>query len=409
MKRREFLASLAGTMLLAAPAVATKKNMRYDVAVIGLGGMGSAVVYHLAKRKVKVCGIEQFGIAHAEGGSHGETRIIRKAYFEHPDYIPLLHRAYELWKEIESETGQKILVQNGLIMAGPASDPNIQGTLQCYEKYPDLPREILSADDAKHRFPQFALRESDTVIYDPIGGSLMVEKAIQTYLSAAQQRGATLYFNEAVKEWKPHRNGFEIQTARQKIYAKTLVLTTGAWLKPLLAELKVKIDIWRKCLFWYRASSLAAARRLSEQDFTNEKMPNFYMATDAGAFYGLASASVRGVKIGEHVRNESVATPQDTKRPIEARDEAPFLTFLQTVFSCTAPERTAAATCMYDVSPDGNFIIDEHPNYKGLFFAGGFSGHGYKFASLMGEVLADLALNGRTAHPIGFLRLSRFA
>lgn len=399
---------LGSTLLLPTSSTVGKKP-RYDVAVIGLGGMGSAVAYQLAKRKVKVCGIEQFGIAHQEGGSHGETRIIRKAYFEHPDYIPLLNRAYELWRAFEAESGQTLFVQNGLVMAGPIEDPNIKGTLQCYEKYPSLPHEILSVAEAQKRFPQFAFRDGDTIIYDPIGGSLLVEKAIQTYIDVARKSGATLFFNEPLQAWKPHREGFEIQTQRQKIYAKQLILTTGAWLKPLLAELNIKLDIWRKCLFWYRSSSLATARKLSEHDFSNEKMPNFYMATALGAFYGLAAASARGVKIGEHIRNESVATPRDTKRPIDSNDELPFLTFIQTAFSCSTPERSAAATCMYDMSPDGNFIIDEHPNYKGLFFAGGLSGHGYKFASLIGEIMAELTLEGRTSQPINFLRLSRFS
>jgi sarcosine oxidase len=408
MKRREFLSALLGSMFLPYFPLRLKSKFVYDVAVIGLGGMGSAAVYHLSKRGVNVCGIEQFGLAHQEGGSHGETRIIRKAYFEHPDYIPLLHRTYDLWHALEKETGRRLFVQNGLIMAGPLSDPNIKGTLQCYEQYADLPREILSFESAQQRFPQFVFREGDTVIYDPIGGSLLVEEAIKTFIAEAQHAGATLFFNEPTLSWKTHRNGFEIRTTRQTIYAKHLILTTGAWLKPLMAELHVPIDIWRKCLFWYRSTSLAEARHLSEHDFSNAVMPNFYIATPNGAFYGLAGASARGVKLGEHVRHDSVPTPQATKRPIDANDESPFLGFIQNVFSCTRPERTAAATCMYDVSPDGNFIIDEHPNYKGLFFAGGFSGHGYKFAPLIGEVLTDLCLDGQTKHPINFLRLQRF-
>jgi len=371
---------------------------KYDIAVLGVGGMGSATLYTLAKRGLNVCGIEQFGVAHDRGSSHGETRLIRKAYFEHPDYIPLLNRAYDLWHEFEKKAGEKLFVENGLIVAGKPDSEVIKGLDLCYEKH-NLPHEKLTVNEARKRFPQFHLPEDFIIYFDPIAGFLYVEKSVEKFAELGQKNGATLYTNEKVLTWQANKNHISITTDRRKIAAGKLIITSGAWANREMLSLGIDFDIWRKVLFWYDSPEIA--------NYKLDGFPNFYVELDFGSFYGFPAVNEMGLKIGEHEIPGISSLPDEVRRTLQPSDEPVILQFIEKVFPRFQPVRTNFTVCMYTITPDFNFILDVHPEYENVIIGAGFSGHGFKFAPVIGEILADLAIDGSTSHPIEFLRVNR--
>ena len=371
----------------------------YDVIVLGLGGMGSAALYHLAKRGVRVCGVEQFGIAHDMGSSHGSTRMIRKAYFEHPDYIPLVERAYTLWRELEAESGAELLVESGLLLSGKPKSGLIQGLETCYRVH-ELPHERFDAAEAMRRYPQFTLPEDHVAYWDPVGGYLRVEGCVDKHVQCAQKHGADVLIHEDVVGWRSDKDGVSITTTKREMHAKKLVLTAGAWTTPSFVELLVPMRIQRKLQFWYTSPNIAEYRRGS--------FPSFYVDTDFGGFYGTPSFNDLGIKIAEHTGGDRVEDPDQLDRGLHSRDEANVKEFIGSVLLQFQPERTKFSVCMYSMTADEHFLVDRHPRHANVVLAGGFSGHGFKFSSVIGETLADLTMEGATKNPIGFLGLGRF-
>jgi sarcosine oxidase len=372
----------------------------YDAVVVGLGGMGSAALYHLARRGVRCCGIEQYGIAHSRGSSHGEARIIRKAYFEHPDYLPLLERAYGLWHELEEQSGTRLLVQCGLLLAAPAGSATLEGLERCYRTH-DLPHERLQAGEACARYPQFKLDDSQQCFFDPQGGYLHVEACVQQHLALARDAGAVVRLDEPVQGWDSLRGVSRVLTANGVIEAKRIILTAGPWSGQVVRDLGIPLQILRKVQLWYDTPNLA--------DYRLGAFPAYFVETPYGGFYGFPAIGTLGIKVAEHTGGDPVMDPGRLKRDLRPDDETKILRFLSETFPGLQPRRTRHSVCMYTMSPDENFIIDRHPQYEDVVFAAGFSGHGFKFASVVGEILADLATEGTTRHPIGFLRAGRFA
>ncbi|MDZ4860600.1 MAG: N-methyl-L-tryptophan oxidase [Candidatus Hydrogenedentes bacterium] len=371
----------------------------YDVIVLGLGGMGSATLYHLAKRGVRVCGVEQFGIAHDKGSSHGATRMIRKAYFEHPDYVPLVEKAYGLWRELELESGAELLVQSGLLLSGKPGSGFIRGLETCYRVHP-LPHERIDAAEAMNRHPQFRLPDDHAVYWDPDGGYLRVEGCVDKHVQMAQKHGADVLIHEDVLGWRSDANGVSITTTKRELHAAKLVLTAGAWTTPSFVELLVPLRVLRKVQFWYTSPNITEFRRGA--------CPGYFIETDYGSFYGFPTINDQGMKVSEHSGGEPVEDPDELDRGLHAHDEDGVLRFITDVFPSVQPSRTRFSVCMYSMTADEHFIIDRHPRHPNVVIAGGFSGHGFKFASVIGEILADLTMQGSTPHPIGFLGLGRF-
>jgi len=374
-----------------------KRGEHYDCVVLGLGGMGSATLYTLAKRGVKACGIEQFGIAHDRGSSHGETRIIRKAYFEHPNYIPLLNRAYELWEELERITGEKLFVKCPIIVAGKPKAEAIKGLELCYNRH-DLPHQRWTAEEARKRYPQFRLPDDFVVYFDPVAGFLYPEKCVQTHVKLAQKLGATIYTGERIISWNEDNNGVHIKTERREIISEKLVVTAGAWAIRELASLKLPLQIWRKVVFWYNSSNVA--------EFERERFPIFYVESDDGGFYGFPVINASGLKVAEHTTPQPIPDPDLITRDLQPDDEPRVRQFLRAFLPQFHPRRTKFSVCMYTMTPDGNFIIDHHPHHPNVVLAAGFSGHGFKFATLVGEILSDFVTLGKSPHPIDFLRIN---
>lgn len=373
---------------------------RYDVVVAGVGGMGSAALYHLARRGVRVCAVERFGIAHDRGSSHGDTRIIRKAYMEHPDYVPLLHRAYALWEELEAEEAGELLARVGLLVAGDPNAEAMQGQAACYQAH-DLPHESLDAAAIAARYPSLALPAEWSGFYDPLGGFLRVEEGVRRHVALAQKHGAQLYPGEAMLSWRREGDGVVVETERRRLLATRLVLTVGAWAVPELCRLGVAAQVVRKVQLWYQGRGV--------EQYARGAFPCFFMADGAHYFYGFPAEVPWGLKVAEHnVSHDPVADPLQLNRALTAGDQRAVLDFLARFFPALQPVLSKYAACMYSLTPDKHFVLDVHPECPAVVLGAGFSGHGFKFAPVVGEILAELALEDDTNHPIEFLRLSRF-
>jgi len=376
----------------------------YDVVVVGAGGMGSAAIYHLAQCGISVCGIDRFNFVHDRGSSHGETRIIRKAYLEHPDYVPLLDRAYELWGELEAESEAELFTRCGLLALGHGASRVIRGQEACYAEH-DLPHEVLGEDELRRRYPALAVGEGWRAYYDPLGGFLRVEDCVEKHLDLAQKHGATLYAGERVLGWESVGDGVRIETDKRQIAAGRLVLTTGPWATPELRSLGIKTQVVRKVLFWYEGEGV--------EQYAVERLPCFLVGEDdtENTFYGFPAMEPWGLKVADHnvMMHKVVEDPLELNRTLEADDEAPVRRFVERFFPRLRARRSRHAVCMYTMTPDEHFVVDKHPEHAAVVLAAGFSGHGFKFSSVMGEILAELALEGKTRQPIDFLRAGRFA
>ena len=366
-----------------------------DVIVLGLGGMGSSACFHLAKRGLSVLGIEQYDLGHALGSSHGQTRIIRKAYFESPDYVPLLNRAYELWRELETTVDRTLYHETGLLYLAPEKSTLYQGILESSRLH-GIPIQELSTSEAGRRYPAFNIAEGLTAVLEPEAGYLEVENCIFSHAEAAAQLGARLRFRETVQSWTSSGSSVRVVTDSGTYEAGRLVICAGAWSSLLLEEAKLPLRILRKTLFWYPGGENLGS------------LPCFLFLMPYGNFYGFPWIAGQGLKIAQHSGGLEIRDPGLLDRNLSDIDYQETRRFMTDVFPGLARERPTGAVCMYTVSPDENFIIDQAPGYPNVVFGAGFSGHGFKFASVIGEILSQLAIDGKTPHPVDFLRMKRF-
>ena len=379
---------------------------RFDSIVIGTGGMGAAALMHLAARGARVCGLDRFPPGHDRGSSHGQTRLIRLAYFEHPDYVPLLRRAYELWHELETVAGRPLLVESGLLMAGPPDGEVLAGAVASAAIH-SLPIERMTSREAMARWPSIRLPEEWAAVHEARGGYLFVEDCVRAHAAEAVRLGARIETGAAVRGWRTvgpagGHGHVVVETDRGSYAADTLVVTAGAWAADLLQLPWVPLRVLRKSLFWYQPE--AAVRR----DHAAGSLPCFAFDTPTGFFYGFPAIDDRGVKIAEHTGGTPVADPLAVDREIDAGERMRVEAALAAHLPGVCGPLTEHAACLYTMSPDGHFVVGLHPQHARVAIGAGFSGHGFKFASVMGEILADLAVDGKTAHPIGFLSPERF-
>ena len=374
---------------------------RFDTIIVGVGGMGSATAYHLARRGQRVLGLEQFNIPHDQGSSHGETRIIRLPYYEDSSYVMLLLRAYELWREIQRTSGQHLLHLCGSVDAGPADSWVFKGALQSAMEY-ELPHEVLTGKELKERFPGYNLPQDSLALFQPEGGFLTPERAILAYVFGAQALGAEIHGQEPVLRWEAlgQGEGVRIHTTRAVYEADSLVITAGAWNDQQLRFLNGLAVPERQALAWFQPLKPAL--------YQPESFPVFNLLVDEGRFYGFPVYGIPGFKIGlYHHFNET--------GPADAIDKGVYWEDEEALRACTAkyfpdaagPTMTLKA-CMFTNAPDGHFIIDLHPQYPQVAYASACTGHGYKFASVIGEIMADLAQHRRSRHNIEPFTANRF-
>ena len=375
--------------------------MELDVIVIGIGGMGSAAAWQLARRGKRVLGLERFDIPHTMGSSHGVTRIIRLPYYEDPRYVPLLRRAYELWREIESASREQLLVTTGSIDAGPEDGDLFQGALASARLH-HLNHEVLNGAELAERYPAYRFPREHRAVYQPDGGFIASERAIVAHVRAAQSLGAEIHARERVLEWEPvDADRVRVVTDKSRYTAARLVLTAGAWIGELAAPLRQIAVPERQVLAWLHPKR--------PEFFEPTRFPVFNVAVDEGRYYGLPIYEVPGFKFGRyHHRGETVTSPDDLRREPDAADEQLLRQFAERYFPEGCGPTMALRTCMFTNTPDEHFVIDQHPMYPQVILASPCSGHGYKFCSVIGEIVADLASGaGETRHEIDFLKLSR--
>ncbi|MDX1948056.1 MAG: N-methyl-L-tryptophan oxidase [Pirellulaceae bacterium] len=372
----------------------------FDVIVLGTGGVGSAAAYHLARRGARVLGLDRFPGGHDRGSSHGQTRIIRQAYFEHSDYVPLLIEAYRLWRELEQSSGETLLRQVGLLQVGPAGGAVIGGVLASAKQH-GLAVESLAAGEIERRWPGFRVPEQLVGVLEPAAGYLHVERCVLAHLAAAQEQGADLRFGSAARSWRGDGGGVTVETEDgQRYSAAKLVVTAGPWASQVLAGLGVPLVVRRKHLYWFPAGDSAYQ--------ADKGYPTFLFELPHGVFYGFPKIDDLGLKVAEHSGGAAVADPLTDPRAFDAGDLARVEGFLAAHLPRVGRPHTCRGVCFYTMSPDEHFLVDQLPGHDNVVFAAGLSGHGFKFTSVLGPALADLALDGQTRLPIGFLGVGRF-
>lgn len=386
----------------------------YEAIVVGVGSMGAATAYYLAKEGAKVLALEQFELVHEQGSHAGQSRLIRKAYAEHPDYVPLLERAYQNWRNFEQHTGAHFFNQTGIAYFGKPDAPFLED-IRSSASIHGLSIEALAQEQAQKRFPCFDLPSHHQAIWEPSAGFVTPEKAIAAFVRQAQALGAHLHENETVLAWHTKGTQIEVVTNQATYITEKLIITAGAYAQKLLPQLQDKLKITRQLLTWVKPGKNFDEKELPCWMYTVDDMP--------GSFYGFPQLSpdwlggkttqVMGVKIAYHVPGQPVNScdlPLAENPTLIAQEKQRLREFATTYLPGLLGDFLLVKHCLYTYSPDGHFIIDYLPGFEQqVIIAAGFSGHGFKFAPLVGEVLTDLALKGKTEQPIGFLALDRLA
>lgn len=373
---------------------------KYDVAVLGLGTMGSMTALELARRGASVVGFDRFDPPHSYGSHSGETRTFRKGYSENSQYVPLTQLASRLWDDLGEELGMQLLTRSGLMMMGPSSSKKIIGIQHCQETF-RLDIDTLSAAEIRYRYPAFNVPDDFIGLLERGAGWIDVDNTLNLTRGRATKLGADIHLNDEVVSWNASGSEVEVKTSRTKILAKSLVITAGPWVQSALGSIGVPLHLRRKVLFWFDP--------LIPDQFREGSIPIYGFPPNS--FYGFPNIRNRGVKISEHWGGEDLEDPDNVRCPDERDSESLLRTVSEYMPGLAGPSPgesrriIRSATCLYTMTSDGDFVLDIHPDFHNVFFASGFSGHGFKFAPVIGMVMTDLALNSTTEIPIDFLRL----
>lgn len=364
---------------------------QFDVAVIGLGAMGSAAASHLAARGAKVIGFDASFPAHVLSSSHGDSRLIRLGYFEDPSYVPLLKRAYENWWALENRLRETVLTLTGVLQIGKPNGKIVSGTRSSCALY-GLAHQVLDADEMRNRFPAFALDDDEVAVLDPQGGYLRPEAAIMGYIRLAASDGAVFHFGEKVLRIETDETGVIIVSATGRYRASKVIVATGSWISELVPALRDHAVPIRQVVGWYQPKDGFVT--------TPQRMPAFLRDEGVESFFGFPMIGVDGVKVGQHAHFRETIDPDRPNPPVNDADVALLDDFISRRLPAAAGLRVRAITCRYTMLPSEDFLIDLLPSDPRIVVASPCSGHGFKFTSVIGEILADLALNGETALPI---------
>lgn len=367
----------------------------FDVIVLGVGGMGSAACYHLARRGLRVLGLEQFDIAHEQGSSHGKSRVIRKAYFEDPRYVPLLHETYELWRDLERVSGERLLNLVGCLNFGPADHECIDGVRRSVAQH-GLTHEILSAAEIHARWPAIVPNENDIGIFEPDGGYMPPEKCVQAHARLARAQGCEIHTNCTVLDWAILDGEPRVQTSQGIFSSRSLVITAGAWLPRIASDLGASLKIERQVQTWF-------APQTNLLHVPN--MPVFIHFLKDRSYYSIPDHG-DGIKVARH-HGGAITTPDEVDRAIRPADEADIRSYMARHLPGANGPLLDAKICLYTNTPDDHFILDRHPKHANVLIAGGFSGHGFKFCPVVGKMLADLVQDTRQPPPVEIFRLAR--
>lgn len=368
---------------------------QFDLIVVGSGGMGSSAFYHAAMSGRRVLALDRFPAAHDRGSSHGESRIIRQAYFEHPNYVPLLLDAYQLWDQLEKNTQRQLFIHSGLLEVGFPDGPIIRGILESSEQY-GVAVEQVSENQFRKQFPMFDKLDSQVVVVEPQAGYLLVEKCVQAHIDAAVELGGTIRSGVTVVDIVPEKKQVEIVTETESYTASQVIVTAGAWSAELLSWIGVDLRVLRKHLYWFDATT-------HQSDLSNG-VPSYFYETDTGYYYGFPAIDGR-IKVARHSGGDNVDDPLNVDRSSDSDDLGQVQKFLRQYLRYEAAQPNRHAICMYTMTANEHFIVDRHPDCDQIVFAAGMSGHGFKFSPVIGRQLVRL-LDGESDARFEFLSVA---
>jgi sarcosine oxidase len=370
----------------------------FDVAVVGLGSMGSAALYQLAKRGKRVVGFDLATPPHALGSTHGESRIIREAYFENPLYVPIVQRSYEVWGELQSESGQTLLIQTGGLLLGLDTGTLIAGTRLSADRH-GLPYEMYTAREIEDQFPVLAPDDNTVGLWESRAGILLPERCVEVQLRLAEDRGAALRVNEPVIQWRPDGDGVHIKSSNGEYSASQIVLTPGAWLGGFLPDLPLPLTVERQVLYWFEPADRGDLFELNT-------LPIF--AWEYGRerlFYGFPNLG-NGVKVALHHQGE-LTDIDNIDRSVSQEEIGGMMVLLEETIPSLAGQLLRTEVCMYTNTPDEHFIVDFHPDLPQVLIVSACSGHGFKFSAVMGEIIADLLIDRKSQFDLTPFRIGR--
>ena len=372
---------------------------QFDVAVVGLGVTGAAALRELARRGFRSVGIDRFPPGHDRGSSHGETRIIRLGYFEHPSYVPLLRRSYELWRELEAASGRKLMRITGIVEIGMPVGPLVRGTLAAVREH-DLPHEIMDGAETMRRFPAFRIPRDFAGVLQPDGGFVAAEATVEALLALAHAAKADIRTGVRVLSIAPDGSSVRVRTSAGDIEARSAIVAAGPWLDDLMPGLRAPVRATREVMAWFKPRDPAP--------FAVGRFPVFILESRHGMHYGFPLSPAGTLKVAKHHHRNETIYPDDPRRPVSETDEALIRPAIESHLPAANGPLAAAKTCIYTMTPDHDFLVDRLPGAPNIIVASPCSGHGFKFAPVMGEILADLAAEGGTMHDISRFRLDRF-
>ena len=373
--------------------------MRYDVIIVGAGAMGSAAAIHLATRGRSVIAFDRFGVPNDQGSSHGLTRIIRIAYYEHPSYVPLLIRAAELWSELERLTGERLFMRTGSIDASAPGDPVFEGSRRSCEMH-GLRHEVLSSRELGQRFPGYRLPADHVAVFQPDGGFLIPEVAVAAHARLAAAHGATIREHERVVSWEERDGGVEVTTENGRYVADHLVLSAGSWIAdfhPAYADL---FEPERQVVTWFEIAD--------SSKFAPERFPVFNLTVEEGRYYGFPEWGNPGFKVGRYHHLAGRVDPDSVDRVVHDADVEILHRFARRYFPEGAGPALQSSVCLFTNTPDEHFIIDRLPEHERVHVVSACSGHGFKFASVIGEIVADLVTTGGCRFDLSLFSMRRF-
>ena len=371
----------------------------YGSIVVGCGAMGSAAAYHLARRGHSVVGFDRFRPPHSFGSSHGDTRIIREAYFEHPLYVPMVQRAYELWADLEARSGAVLYRRTGGLMIGSADSVLVTGALRSAHAH-GLAHELVGAAEIRARFP--ALRPADDMVgvLEPRAGILFPERCVAAHVDLAREAGAELHFDEPVLRWEADVESVRVFTRNGTYRADRLIVLAGAWTKDLFPDVALPLTVERQTLYWFEPQIRGGL-------FEPERCPiHLWQFDDGEFFYGFPDLG-DGVKVARHHGGRVVA-PDTVDRDVSDAEVDAIRQVVRRFVPCADGRLRKAAVCVYTNTQDEHFWIDRHPEHRNVLVVSACSGHGFKFASVIGEIAADLVIDGRARFDLSVFE-ARFA
>lgn len=359
-----------------------------DVIVIGAGTMGAAAAWALARRGVDVLAIEQFSYYNSNASHSGNTRIFRHCYFEGEKYVPWTLQADKLFAELQDRTGLELQIRAGCLDIGTSENGHAR-LAQATALEHGLPYELLSGKEVNERFPAWNLPSDFEACLDPEGGVLLVENVFSAFRQELEAAGGRIVENQRVVNWHASSDGVSVETSNGTYHGKHLIITAGAWASKVLADLRLPLTVTRKPVMWFDVDDVST--------FRPENFPPFIIDCDIEHFYGLPAVGADSLKMGIHSDMNEV-DPDNFQREVQPDDMVPeFVEFINSMLKGAHARTSKTSMCMYTMTPDEDFIIDHHPQHANVSIAAGFSGHGFKFATVIGEHLADLATDDSTS------------